>query len=98
MSQNTAEYRTLALGNRTPVSALSGPLNLGTARLDTHLLPWRQVDTSRVWNRTTAREPLHDSHRYNIHGRPYRFVQVAGYEPGCLPYECMIVNIPFFHS
>jgi hypothetical protein len=48
MSQNIAEYRNLALGNRTPVSALSGPLNMGTDRIDTHLLTWCEVDTSRV--------------------------------------------------
>ena len=41
---------------------------------------------------------LHDSRRYDIHGRLYRFVQVRGYESGYLPHEGMIVNIPRVHG
>ena len=42
--------------------------------------------------------PLHDSHRYDVHGRLYRFVQVPGYECSDLSHESMIVNIAFFHG
>jgi hypothetical protein len=45
-----------------------------------------------------SRQTLHNPHRYNIHGRLYRFVQVMGYERSYLSYERVIVNIAFFHS
>jgi hypothetical protein len=41
---------------------------------------------------------LYDAHRYDIHSRLYRFVQVAGYECSYLSHESMIVNIPGFHG
>ena len=41
---------------------------------------------------------LHDFHRYNIHGRLYRFVQVPGYECSDLSHKRMIVNIRFLHG